>query len=157
MFRNKIIKNILSAVAVAGGGFVLLNLAFLFSFFLNRLVIWCVQPFLSVGPEMNYYWFPPLTHLLFAAVIGLISWFVFRTKLRVLYKAIYLTVPLAVVFVTLGMFLYRWPVAAYSSGTLFGIGVLFYLYRTKQPWLYFYTVILVGLVLAIFTLSGGEI
>jgi hypothetical protein len=55
------------------------------------------------------------------------------------------------------MFLYRWPVAAYSLGSLFGIGVLYYFYRTKQPWLYYYTVILVGFALAIFSLLGGEI
>ena len=68
-----------------------------------------------------------------------------------------MTVPLAVVFVTIGIFLYRWSAAAYSLGGLFGAGVLYYLYRAKQPWIYYYTVMLVGLVLAIFSLAGGEI
>lgn len=157
MFKNPIVKNILSAVAVAGFGFILLNLAFMFDFLLISLVAGFIKLFIPVNPAMTYNWFPPMMHALFVVVIGLISWPIFKSKLGVLYKAIYMTVPSAVVFVTLGMFLYRWPVAAYSLGSLFGIGALYYFYRTKQPWLYYYTVILVGLVLAIFSLLGGEI
>jgi hypothetical protein len=157
MFKNSMAKNILSALAVAGFGFILLNFTFIFDFLLHSLVAGFIKLFIPVNPEITYYWFPPVIHALFVVVIGLISWLIFRSKLGVLYKAIYMTVPSAVVFVTLGMFLYRWPVAAYSLGSLFGIGVLYYFYRTKQPWLYYYTVILVGLALAIFSLLGGEI
>ena len=157
MFKNPMVKNILSALAVAGFGFILLNFTFIFDFLLHSLVAGLIKLFIPVNPEITYYWFPPVMHALFVVVIGLISWLIFRSKLGVLYKAIYMTVPSAVVFVTLGMFLYRWPVAAYSLGSLFGIGILYYFYRTKQPWLYYYTVILVGLALAIFSLLGGEI
>ncbi len=93
---------------------------------------------------------------MFVVIIGLISWPIFRSKLGLLYKAIYMTVPLAVVFATIGILLYHWPVLPYLVGGLFAIGVLFYLYRTKQPWLYFYTVILVALSLMILTLLGVE-
>lgn len=153
------VKNILSALAVAVFGFILLNIAFLFDYLLHSLVMKITTPFLPVSPypEMTNNWLPPLMHILFMAFNGLISWLIFRTKLGVLYKAIYLTVPLAVVFVTIGIFLYQWPVAAYSLCGFFAMGALYYFYRTKQPWLYSYTVILVGLVLAIFSLSGGEI
>jgi hypothetical protein len=96
-------------------------------------------------------------HSSFVVIIGIISWIVFRSGLRVLYKAIYMTVPVAVVLATVGIFLYRWPIVSYSVGSLLCIGALCYLYRTKQPWLYYYTVILVGITLAIFTLLGGEI
>lgn len=157
MFKNPMVKNILSALAVAGFGFILLNFTFIFDFLLHSLVIGLIKLFIPINPMITYYWFPPMMHALFVVVIGLISWLIFRSKLGVLYKAIYMTVPSAVVFVTLGMFLYRWPVAAYSIGSLCGIGILFYFYRTKQPWLYYYSVILVALALAIFSLSGGEI
>ncbi len=157
VFKNPTVKNILSALTVSGFGFILLNLAFLFDFLLHSLVNGFIKLFLPVNPEMTFYWFLPMMHILFVVVIGLISWFVFRSKLSVLYKAIYMTVPSAVVLVTLGMFLYRWPVVAYSLGGLFGISVLYYFYRTKQPWLYYYSVILVGFVLAIFGLLGVEI
>ncbi|MDP2907288.1 MAG: hypothetical protein Q8O03_05085 [Nanoarchaeota archaeon] len=106
---------------------------------------------------MTWHWFPPIKHALFVVIIGLISWLVFRSKLKVLYKAVYMTVPVAVALVTVGMFLYRWPIVGYSVGSLLCIGTLYYFYRTKQPWLYYYTVVLIGLILAIFTLTGGEI
>ncbi|MBI4744598.1 MAG: hypothetical protein HY776_07270 [Actinobacteria bacterium] len=155
--KNSIVKNILSAIAIAGFGFILLNLTFLFDFLFQSLIDGVVRLFTQVDFNMNWYWFPPMKHAMFVVVIGLISRLVFRSKMGILYKAIYMTVPLAVVFVTLGMFLYRWPVAAYLSSSLFGIGVLYYLYRTKQPWLYYYTLILISLVMLIVGLLGVEI
>lgn len=157
MIKNQIVKNILSAVAVAVFGLIMLNIAFIFDFIFQSLIIGAIKIFTAGDPSMELFWFPPVMHILFMIVIGLISRFVLKSKLKPLFKAIYMTVPLAVVFVTIGMFLYRWPAAAYSLGGLFGAGVLYYLYRAKQPWIYYYTVILVGLVLAIFSLAGGEI
>ena len=157
MFKNPIVKNILSAVAVAGFGFILLGLTFIFDFLFQSLMRGLIKFFTPVDSNMTPNCFPPMMHILFMVIIGLISWPIFRSKLNVLCKAIYMTVPLAVVFATLGIFFYQWPVIVYSLGSLFSIGVLYYFYRTKQPWLYYYTVILVGLVLAIFTLLGGEI
>jgi len=159
MFKNRYIKNVLSALAVAVFGFVLLNLTFLFDFLFQSLIVRFIKLFIPiiVDPEMDYHWFPPMMHASFVVVIGLISWFIFKSKLGKIYKAIYSTVPLAVVFATIGIFLYRWPVLAYGINTLvFGV-ILFYLYKTKKPWIYYYTLILVALVLLIFTLSGGEI
>jgi hypothetical protein len=116
-----------------------------------------IKPFVSANPPMGCYWFPPMMHAAFVALIGLISWAIFRTKIRALFKAIYLTVPTAVVLVTLGIFFYQLPVIPYLLGFLLIAGVLYCFYRTKQPWLYYYSVILIGLVLAIFTFLGGEI
>jgi len=156
MFRNPLIKNILSALAVAGFGFVLLGLTFLFDFLFQSLVDGVTRLFTPADFNMAWYWFPPTKHAMFVVIIGLISWPIFRSKLGVLYKAIYMTVPLAVIFVTIGIFLYQWPIVPYLVGGLFTIGVLFYLYRTRQPWLYYYTLLLVALSLMIFTLLGGE-
>jgi len=157
MFKNPIAKKILSAVAVAGFGFVLLNITFLFDFLFQSLVDGIIKLFTPADINMAWHWFPPLKHALFIVIIGLISWLVFRSKMSTFYKAIYMTVPLAVIFVTLGMFFYRWPAVAFSLGSLFAIGVLYYLWRTKQPWLYYYTVVLVGLAMAIIGILGVEI
>ncbi|MDP2908137.1 MAG: hypothetical protein Q8O03_09480, partial [Nanoarchaeota archaeon] len=150
-------KNVLSAIAVSCFAFILLTLTFIFDAIFQSLVDWVVKLFTSVDFNMTWHWFPPVKHALFVVIIGLISWLVFRSKLKVLYKAVYMTVPVAVVLVTVGMFLYRWPIVGYSLGSLLCIGTLYYFYRTKQPWLYYYTVVLIGLILAIFTMSGGEI
>jgi len=157
MFKNPIVKNILSVLAVAGFGFILLNLTFLFDFLFQSVVIRFIKLFTSDNPPMDWHWFPPVMHIAFVALIGLISWAIFRTKIRVLFKAIYLTVPVAVALTTLGIFFYQWPAVPYLLGFLLIADVLYYFYRTKQPWLYYYSVILIGLVLAIFSLLGGEI
>ena len=156
--KNPVAKNILSALAIAFFGFILLNLTFLFDFLFQSLVRRLFMLFLPIdNPEMSYNWWPPMMQGLFLIVIGLTTWLVFRSKLSVLYKAIFLTVPTAAVLATIGIILFHWPVAVYSLGGLLIIAVLYYFYRSRQPWLYYYSVILIGLALAIFTLAGGEI
>lgn len=150
-------KNILSALAVAFFGYILLNLTFLLDFLYWSAIRGVIGFFIPLGPEMSNRWLPPLFHVSFVIVMGIISFFIFRSRLKVLYKAIYLVVPVAVVLVTVGMFLYQWPVISYSLGGLLCLATLYYFYRTKQPWLYYYAVILTGVTLAIFTLIGGEI
>lgn len=138
-------------------GFILLNITFLFDFLYQNIVRRFVTNFLPLDLEANLNWFPFLMHGSFVVIIGLISWFIFQSKLKVLYKAIYMVVPVAVVLATLGILFYRWPTISYFLGGFLCIGTLYYFYCTKQPWLYYYTVILVGLALAVFTLLGGEI
>lgn len=156
IFKNPIVKNVLAAIAVAGFGFILLNLTFLFDFVVQSLARGLLRFFMPVD-LMACAGCPPLMHLLFLVIIGLISWPIFKSKMRVLLKAIYLTVPLAVLFVTIGIFFYRWPIAVYSLGGLAASAIACYFYRTRQPWLYYYALILVGLTLAIGTLLGMEI
>jgi hypothetical protein len=157
LIKKTIVKNILSVLAVPAIGFLLLNIAFILDFLFQSAVIWIIRLFTSDNPSMDWGWFPPMMHILFVGIIGLISWIVFRSKIGALFKAIYLTVPLAVIFVTFGMFFYRWPAVPFSLGSLFIIGVLHYLHRTKQSWIYYYTLILMGLVMAITGLLGVEI
>ena len=157
LFKNQIIKNILSAVAVAVFGFILLNLTFLADALYQGLVRGFVGLFIPLNPETDLYWFPPLMHASFVVIIGIISWFVFKSKLKVLYKAVYMAVPLAVVYVTIGMFLYQWPIASYSLSIIFGMCVLYYFYRTKQPWIYYYTLILISFAMLLVALLGVEI
>jgi hypothetical protein len=157
IFKSQAVKTVLSALAVAVFGFVLLNITFLFDFLLNELMTKFLGLFLKFNPEMPLKWFPTMMHVLFIIIIGLISWPVFRSKLGVIYKAIYMTVPTAVFFVTIGILLYNWPLAVYSICILSAVGILYFFYRTRQHWLYYYSVILVGLALVIFNLLGGEI
>jgi hypothetical protein len=146
-------KNILSALAVAVLGCVLLSLAFLLNFLLFKLIDFILPHELMSA----FQWFPMARHALFLVIIVLISWPVLRSKLSTLYKAIYLTVPVTVVLVSIGIFMYQWPPAAYLVAGIFTAGILFYLYCMRQPWIYYYTVLLVALTLMVFTLLGGQI
>lgn len=154
MIKNPLLRNILSALVVAVSGFILLNLTFLFF----AAVDWLLEKLIIPGSTpMERPWFMPVSFAVSAAIIALISWFVFRSKLTTLIKAIFLTVPVAVILALIGITLYHWPVIPYMVGGLLTISVLFYFYRTKQHWLYYYTVILVALALMILALLGVEI
>lgn len=158
IFKNQIVKNILSMVAVAGFGFVLLNLTFLFDYFFQALISFLIKFFVPVEwLYKNTFWFPSVMHGLFMVVIGLISWRIFKSKLKVLFKATFLVVPVAVILVTFGIFFYQWPIIPQLLGGLFSFGLLYYFYRSKQPWIYYYAVILISLVLLIGGILGMEI
>lgn len=153
MFKNSYVKNVLYVLAVAFFGFILLNLTFLFDAFITL----SVGRFFTADFPMTNQWFAPIMHIIFIVIIALISWFVFKSKFVEIYKVIYFTVPLAVTFVTIGIFLYRWPILLYSVSVLIFGGIIIYLYRTKKSWLYYYTLILVASVLLIMSLLGVDI
>ncbi len=159
MTKNPLLKNILSALAVPLFGYLLLNAAFLldylFQTLINRVVAIFIQP--DVNPLMSVPWYPPFLHILFMLLILALTRLVFRSKLPVLVKAIYMTVPLATVFVTFGIAFYAWPVVPYLLGGALAAALIVYFQRTHQPWLFSYTVVLVTLVLSLFFLFGGEI
>ena len=153
MFNKSFIRIILSILAVTAFGFILLGITFIFNFLVFQLIDLIFPP----GEVEPNQWLPLIRHGVFLIIIGLISWPIFKSRLPILLKAIYMTVPVAVFLATLGIFLYQWPFILYPVGTIFILLVLFYFYRTKKPWLYYYSVILVSISLMIFTLSGGEI
>ena len=147
-------KNILSAVAVAAGGFILLNLTFLLDFLFQSALRAVFKPdTLDSGPGVNVPWL----HVLFLLLIGLISWPVYSSKIPVLLKATYTIVPIAVLLATGGILLNQWPAAVWIAGALIIIAILIWLYVKKQHWLYFYAVALTAVVLTLFFALGGEI
>lgn len=157
MFKNKILNNIFYAVAVAGFGMLMLDIVFLLGYLFHQAVLAMVG---ILGPSSvleRTRWFPPLVHFAYLAIIGAVSWLVYKSKSRTLYKAICLPVPVAAVSVTIGMFFYAWPVAVYALNAFFYAGILHYFGRAKKPWIYYYAVILVGLALMFLLLTGGDI
>ena len=144
-------------LSVMVGGFILLNITFvaaaLFSFATRSIA----GLFVRMDYNLQLFWLPPLLHILFAVLILLVSWKVLSLRIPPIYKAIYLPVPVATVLVTLGLLLFQWPIASYSSGAAATLVTLYYLYRTRQPWLYYFSVIFFSVILAIFTALGGDI
>lgn len=157
MIKNPILKNILSVVAITFFGFVLLNLTFVLDFLFVTAITKLINLFTSIDLAITYGWYPPVMQGLFIITIGLVSWLVFRSKLGTFLKAAYLTIPTAIALATVGMSLYRWPVVVYSLSGLLVIITLYYFYRTKKPWLYWYAIIIVSFALLIMVLTGAEI
>ncbi len=147
--KKIIFKNIIPLIAVPIFGFVLLNITFLFYAIFQGSLRRLIMIFIDFSQETNLFWIPAAMRLLFVIVILIISFFVLRTKMKPILKAIFLTAPTATILVIIGIFFYQQPVIVYILGFLFVFSVLYYFYKTKQPRLYYYSVILVSLFLAI--------
>jgi hypothetical protein len=157
VFKKPIVRNFLSALAVAVLGFVLLHVAFIVDALYQRLLDWCIQLFVHIDADSYIPWIPAVKHGSFLVLMALASWLVFRSRLGVLYKAAFLTVPYAAGMVTIGMALFAAPKVLWVTGPLLTVGLLYLLYRTRQPWLYYYAVALVGTALLIGALMGIDI
>ena len=153
MIKNPILKNTLSALAILVSIPILLTFIFLFYAlifnFYDKIIPWSQ----NAGPN-PYFILRPITLFVILAVI---SWFIFRSKLATLYKAIYITVPVATVLAFIGIYFNSRPVLIYSLGALFSLGVLAYLFLKKKPWLYYFSVIFISIILLVIGLSGVEI
>ena len=157
MIKNPILKNVLTALLVAVLGYVALGLTFILDALYQSVIRAIVQPFVSSNLEMTYNWWPLLMTGTFFIIMGIISWFVLKTILATFWKAVFMTVPIGLVLMAIGMNLYRWPIAVYSLGTLFTGGLLFYFIYKKKPWLYSFSLLFVSLSLLIMMLTGAEI
>ena len=155
MLKNRVFKNILSALAIVFFGFILLNLTFLLNFLFFSLIDLLIPRHLI--ESRDWQWFVPVRHILFLVIIGLISWPILRSRLRTLLKAIYLVVPVAVTLVTVGILLNTFPLLSYLICALIAVAAIVYLYLNRRPWLYFFAVIIVAMSLLVFNLVGGEI
>lgn len=135
-------------------GFVLLNVAFL----LTAVIRMGLARLFFVGDSEPSAWMPPLFHISTALLFLLLSFLVFRMKsLKPLFKATFAVVPTAVLLVYTGMFLYNWPIAVYMLSILIVAAIIFYLYKTKRSWMFYYAVGLVSATLLYMQIKGIDI
>lgn len=152
LYMNKHIKNILSALFILIAGLVLLNLTFLiYAVIINGLgtVLFKDSEYGSYNSYMRV--------LISFVFISLYLYIHFKTKLRDLFKAALSTIPIAIVFVMIGLMFYHTPILVYAISGLTGVGILFYLKRTKQPWFYYFAFTAVSLSLIIMMAAGRDI
>lgn len=146
-------KRIFTLIAIPILGYILLNLTFIFDFLFQSML----DKFFPIDYNMTCAWFPMGKHILFMVIIALISWFILKSNLKELYKAIYSAVPTAVILVTVGMFLYHWPIIEYVVSMLILGIIIFYLYKTKKSWIFYYAVTWVALGLLVMSILGMDI
>lgn len=126
-------KNILSALVIVVGGFILFNLAFLLAAFVINATISVLGIAQNEAP-------PIVGRVLYLLLIFLISWFVFRSQLNDIIKAAFLTMPLMVILVMVGISLYqqsKWMIAGIGAVIIYA--VLFYIHKKKLSWLYYFS------------------
>lgn len=133
-------KNILYVLCIVIGGFILFNLAFL----LAALVINASINILGVTENAVPH---VVGRVLFLLIVCVISLLVFHSRLNDILKATYLTMPLMVALVIIGLSLYqqpKWLVVGIGVGII--CAVIFYLHKKKLSWLYFFSVFYVSVV-----------
>ncbi len=151
--KNPYIRNTLLGLFIALSGFVLLNLTFLF----YAAIINGVEMLLPSGFVQNNGWYMPVMMALISLgiIIGYI--FVYKSKIEDIYKATLMTIPTAIILIMDGIALYRWSYAAFPVGAILTAGALYYFYKAKKPWLYWFAVIIVALALTVMVITGTEI
>ncbi|MBN1618610.1 hypothetical protein JW887_04720 [Candidatus Dojkabacteria bacterium] len=155
--NHPIIKNILKILIIVVLGFILLNVVFLLDFAYQSLIRSFLMNFLVNDPEANFFWIPLLMHGSFAALICVVSYFVLKTRISALLKATYMSVPICVVLVTVGIFLYRWQVIAILVCLIVVLVILTFLRLKKLSWEYYFSLIFYSSGLLIMILLGVEI
>jgi hypothetical protein len=153
MIKNSNLKKVLSALAILVSIPILFTLIFLFYALIFNFYDWVIPWSQNAGLN-PYHILRPMT--LFV-VLAVLAWFIFRSKLATLYKAIYTTVPVGAVLAFIAIDFNSRPVLLYSLGALFALAVLAYLFFTKKPWLYYFSVISVSVVLLMVKLLGVEV
>lgn len=159
--KKSTLKTIWQAILIAIMAFLLWNGAFMLDYLFSMVWLFLARllGFNFNDPEQGQkiaLLMAPI-QLIYAGFIAWLTWWVWRSKAKVLFKAIFLTIPAAVALVMIGIFFYRWPVLSFAVGALATLYVLYRFYKTRQPWQYWWSVIFTALTLAIFFLMGGEI
>lgn len=144
MKKNTLHSNALLILEITLAGLAMMGLAyglyFLFHSFIQRSVFAAAA---IVIPTVY-------TRLVFALIMVLGYWFVSRSKMKELFKAIAATVPTGSLILAAGIGLYRWPTAAWAAKLLVLTLIVLYLYKAKKPWIYFYAVTLAALLAIIY-------
>lgn len=120
--KNKTwVKPLLSMVCIVVVGFILFNIAFM----LAALVLGTLANLDGTQGVP-----PAYGRIIFVVLIFVISWFVFRSKLNDLAKATYLTMPLMVILVMIGIYSFQLSqFVVYILGGIVVAAVLYYIYK----------------------------
>jgi hypothetical protein len=143
-------KNILSVIVIAAGGFILFNVAFLLAAVVFN-GIGTIMGTMEQGPGF-------IATGAYLLLLLLISWLVFRSKLSHLVKATYLTMPLMAVLILAGVRLYQQPQwVVFGTGAVIVGAVTFYIFKKKLPWLYYFATFYVAALALYVVIAGIEI
>lgn len=147
-------NTIVALIVIPLVGYVLLLIAFL----LTAVIRMGLARLFFMGDSEPASWMPRFFHIGTALLFLLLSFLVLRKKnLKPLYKATFSVVPTAVLLVYTGMFLYNWPTVVYMISGLIVASILFYLYKTKSSWMFYYAVGLVSATLLYMQINGIDI
>lgn len=148
-------KNILSVIVIVAGGFVLFNLAFLLAavtMHACRIAVTLLGGY-SVE-DMN----PMSCRYVYVIIILLLSVFIFKSKFSTLIKATYLTMPLMVILILIGLLFYQQPQwLSIIVGAAIVLATIFFFYKKKLTWQYYIATLYTAMLALYIILSGIDI
>jgi hypothetical protein len=150
-------KNLASGLVILAGGFVLFNVAFMLAAAVRTVFMMLLGTFgaLPKGPED---FFAAVSwHYVYILVVLLLAWLVFRTRWNDLVKATFLTMPLMVVIVEIGIQFYERPSWIFPVGAAVILFVLLWLYKTKRSWQYYFATFYVAAIGIFIQTTGMDI
>jgi hypothetical protein len=145
-------KNILSMLVIIGVSFVLFNVAFVLAYFVNTMYNILIMPFINKADSIRAIHFS--WHYLYLILIFILSWFVLRRPLKDLVKATFFTLPLVIALTEVGIQFYSRPALVWIINAVIIGSALFYFYKRKYSWLYYFATIYVT-VIEIFVFCSG--
>jgi hypothetical protein len=158
LFKNPILKKIILGIGIIVIGYLLLILTFLLAAVFQGILRRLFGLFVQLNENSPYTIIPGIMRLLFLIFIFFISWLLLhKSELPDFWKATYLIVPLATAFVTIGIFFYQSPIMVYTLCIIFGTAVLYYLYKTKKPWLYYFSFFFISILMLLVQILKIEI
>ena len=144
-------KSLLSMIIIIIGGFILFNFAFILTALVVRATMFIIRAPENMPP-------PYIGRYITVILILIMSYIVFRSRLNDTIKATYLTMPLMVALVMIGLSLYGKPQwVIYGTGALVIFAVTIYLYKKKLSWLYYFSTFYVAILGLYIMISGMEI
>jgi hypothetical protein len=149
-------KNALSMLTIVVIGFILFNVAFILAWLVSTAYSMAIMPFAKQA-DGDFDMIHSLWRYVYLILIILLSWFVFRSQFNDLVKATFLTLPLVVILAVVGVQFYTLPVLVYVISAMIIATILFYLYKTKHSWLYYFATLYVAVVMLVVMLSGMQI
>lgn len=145
------LKNLLSMITIIIGGFILFNFAFLLTALVVRTTMFVIRTPENMPP-------PYIGRYITVILILIMSYIVFRSRLNDTIKATYLTMPLMVALVMIGLSLYGKPQGViYGAGALVIFAVTYYIYKKKLSWLYYFATFYVAILGLYIMISGMDI
>ncbi len=144
MSNRKNLKILSEMLGMMMGGFILFNIAFILAFGVHTLV--SITFIRQIVP-----W-----HYGYIFIIGVLSWFVLKRNLNPFLKATYLTLPLMVGLVEIGLNFYSHPIWVAVISLIFMSGALFLIIKKKLPWQFYFSVFYVsilGIVIMVFNIQ----
>lgn len=154
MATNKQPSPVLAFFFIPLGGLILLNLTFL----LTAVIRITMVRLANINDADPQSWLPFSMHVGTMFILLLLSYLVLKyVKFNDLYKATFSIVPMAVLLVYTGLFLYQWPIAVYAVSIVIVAAILCYLYKTKRPWMYYYALFLISSALLYMQITGIDI